>query len=76
MSYNQCSPYAQCSRDDVADCAVCGDPLAGDNDTGICYKCSQEQILIPGPLGKQPDPEGSNPSAAGKGGGSSSNEVG
>ena len=40
MSYNQCSPYAQCSRDDVADCAVCGDPLAGDNDTGICYKCS------------------------------------
>ena len=40
MSYNQCSPYAQCSRDDVADCAICGDPLAGDNDTGICYKCS------------------------------------
>ena len=40
MSYNQCSPYAQCSRDDVADCAACGDPLAGDNDTGICYKCS------------------------------------
>jgi len=41
MSYNQCSPYAQCSRDDVADCAICGDPLAGDNDTGICYKCSR-----------------------------------
>ena len=40
MPYNQCSPYAQCSRDDVADCAICDDPLAGDNDTGICYKCS------------------------------------
>jgi len=40
MPYNQCSPYKQCSRDDVADCKICGSPLAGDNTTGICYRCT------------------------------------
>ena len=35
------TPYKRCSRDDEADCTKCSRPLAGDNDTGICYRCSQ-----------------------------------
>ena len=33
--------YAISSRDDPADCSHCGGPLAGDNNTSICYKCTR-----------------------------------
>ena len=42
------TPYKECSRDEPADCA-CGRPLAGDNDTGVCYQCRR---VIAWSLGK------------------------
>lgn len=39
---NTASVYQSCSRDDPADCRLCGRPLAGDNDRGVCYQCQRE----------------------------------
>lgn len=37
------SVYKESSRDDPADCKSCGRPLAGDNNTGICYECKRRK---------------------------------
>lgn len=36
------APYKESSRDDPAECK-CGRPLAGDNDTGVCYECARQR---------------------------------
>ena len=36
------SPYKHIDRDEPADCRICGAPLAGDNDTGVCWHCHRQ----------------------------------
>ena len=39
------SSYAECSRDDPADCRQCSSPLAGDNGSGFCYQCRMKNDI-------------------------------
>jgi len=38
------TPYKDYSGDEPADCVLCGRPLAGDNDSGICYQCRRTEL--------------------------------
>jgi hypothetical protein len=47
------SPYAKCSRDDPADCRLCGRPLAGDNSKGVCTVCQRTRDWTCSVCGKE-----------------------